>query len=96
MRAVWKVRGLAAVCLLCRGKHNSITTAHCRQSANFSNGPRRVCYVVSNDHSLWRKPTFYSSHTDYGDGIFTAQKSPVLHYLHTIERTDAKKYTEVM
>jgi hypothetical protein len=26
--------------LLCRGKHNSITVAHCHQSMNLSNGPR--------------------------------------------------------
>jgi hypothetical protein len=26
--------------LLCRRSHNSITAAHCRQSTNFSNGPR--------------------------------------------------------
>jgi len=26
--------------MLCRGRHNNITTAHCFQSTNFSNGPR--------------------------------------------------------
>jgi hypothetical protein len=32
--------------LLCRGRHNGITTAHCRQSTNFLNGPRSCSAIL--------------------------------------------------
>jgi hypothetical protein len=43
--------------LLCRGRHNSITATHCRQSTNFSNDPL-TCparLLLLENASIWRR-----------------------------------------
>jgi hypothetical protein len=39
--------------LLCIGRHNNITAAHCHQSTNFSNGPRSCSAILKRFLLKW-------------------------------------------
>jgi hypothetical protein len=46
LEVVWRKYISHFSMLLCRGRHKSITAAHCRQSTNSSNGPRSCSTIL--------------------------------------------------